>query len=91
MGSSDSNICLLVLGFVVQGISGTLGREDNSCSPHSINKEVSLVQDVMEMEQSMVQSIQLASFYLQNHLRNFMYTFVLFSYTFIKNEKCAQS
>ena len=52
-------------GFVVQGISGALDREDNSCSPHSINKEVSLVQDVMEMEQSMVQSIQLASFYLQ--------------------------
>ncbi|KAL5666176.1 hypothetical protein ACJX0J_026284, partial [Zea mays] len=35
------------------GISGTLDREDDSCSRHSINKEVSLVQGVMKMEQSM--------------------------------------
>ncbi|CAD6242895.1 unnamed protein product [Miscanthus lutarioriparius] len=36
-----------------EGISGALDREDNSCSPHSINEEVSLVQDAMSMEQSM--------------------------------------
>ncbi|CAN6280337.1 unnamed protein product [Urochloa humidicola] len=34
-------------------ISGTVDGEGKLCSPHSINKEASLVQDVMEMEQSM--------------------------------------
>ncbi|CAL5018960.1 unnamed protein product [Urochloa decumbens] len=36
-----------------EGISGTVDGEGKPCSPHSINKAASLVQDVMEMEQSM--------------------------------------
>uniref|UniRef100_K3YZJ7 USP domain-containing protein n=1 Tax=Setaria italica TaxID=4555 RepID=K3YZJ7_SETIT len=36
-----------------EDISGTVDDEGKPCSPHSIDKEASLVQDVMEMEQSM--------------------------------------
>ncbi|CAL4884773.1 unnamed protein product [Urochloa decumbens] len=36
-----------------EGISATVDGEGKPCSPHSIKKEASLVQDAMEMEQSM--------------------------------------
>jgi hypothetical protein len=44
-------------GFVdvlFQGISGTVDGDGKSHSPHPINKEASLVEDAMEMEQSVV-------------------------------------
>jgi ubiquitin carboxyl-terminal hydrolase 36/42 len=37
-----------------EGISGTVDGDGKSHSPHPINKEASLVEDAMEMEQSVV-------------------------------------